>query len=96
MYPPHMMHVGNPSSGHAYGARARRAVDAARAAVAQLIAAAPDEIVFTSCGTESDNWAVWGAVTAARMRGEPLPHVVTTAVEHPAMLACLSHMQEQV
>jgi cysteine desulfurase len=73
---------GNPSSrGHAWGEDAHGAVEAARAQVAGLIGAAPEEIVFTSGATESDNLAVKGAARAAGGR-----HVVTTALEHPAVL----------
>lgn len=110
---------GNPSSGHAYGRQTAAAVADARAAVAALVNAEhPDEIKFVGCGTEADNWAIWGTVMAARQRwlgdggggsGDgagggadgnggsaeegaalpPLPHVVTGAIEHPAVLACL-------
>jgi hypothetical protein len=93
---------GNPSSGHAYGRRAAAAVAAARASVAALIGCSPDEVYFTSCGTESDAWAIWGAVAAARRRGGALPgggggppHVVTSAVEHPAVLECLRALADQ-
>ncbi|MBD3221665.1 aminotransferase class V-fold PLP-dependent enzyme [bacterium] len=76
-------HFGNPSSSHALGRRARAAVDEARAEVARLIGATPDEIVFTSGGSEADNMAVFGVV-AARAPGRR--GVVTSAVEHPAVL----------
>jgi cysteine desulfurase len=71
---------GNPSSGHAYGRRARAAVEAARAEVAALLGAEPDEIVFTSGGTEASNLAIRGAALAR----PALRHVVTSVVEHPA------------
>jgi cysteine desulfurase len=74
---------GNPSSIHAFGQRARRALDLARERVARLIGAAPDEIVFTSGGTEADNLAIRGAHDAAT-RGAR--HVVTSAIEHQAVL----------
>lgn len=73
-------HFGNPSSGHVYGRRARAAVDAAREQVAALLGAAPDEVVFTSGGTEANNLAIRG-VAAARPERR---HVVTSNVEHPA------------
>jgi cysteine desulfurase len=73
---------GNPSSGHRRGRAAREMVEAARAEVAACLGVLPDEVVFTSGGSESDNWAVGGTV-AARGGG----HVVTSAVEHPAVLA---------
>lgn len=73
---------GNPSSVYSFGEQPRKAVENAREAVAALIGAAePSEIVFTSCGTESDNWAVLGAL---RMN-EGRRHVVTTSVEHEAV-----------
>ena len=74
---------GNPSSAHPYGTAAKRAVEAARAQVAALIGAEPPEIVFTSGGTESNNHAVKGAALALRDRGN---HIVTSAVEHPAVV----------
>jgi cysteine desulfurase len=73
---------GNPSSGHREGRRARALVEAAREQVAACLGAQPEEVLFTSGGSESDNWAIQG-VAAARGRG----HVVFTAVEHPAVLA---------
>jgi cysteine desulfurase len=72
---------GNPSSIHAFGRQARAGLDEARARVAGLIGARPEEIVFTSGGTEADHLALHG-VAAARGGG----HVVTSAVEHPAVL----------
>ncbi len=73
-------HFGNPSSGHVYGQRAKAAVERARAQVAALLGAAPDEIVFTSGGTEASNLAIRGAA-AARPEQRAL---VTSAIEHPA------------
>ncbi len=73
---------GNPSSAHAAGREARMIVDRSREEVASLIgAASPDEIVFTSGGTESDNWALIGALEASPGKR----HVVTTRVEHEAV-----------
>ncbi|MEJ5368773.1 MAG: cysteine desulfurase family protein [Bryobacteraceae bacterium] len=68
---------GNPSSIHMHGQRARQEVEAARAALAKMLGCSPKEIVFTSGGTEADNLAILGA---------PEGHVVTTAIEHPAVL----------
>ncbi|MGH2401614.1 MAG: cysteine desulfurase family protein, partial [Candidatus Limnocylindria bacterium] len=76
-------HGGNASSLHASGRRARQGIDEAREAVAEHIGAQPREIVFTAGGTEADNLAVKGAAWAATARGR---HVVTTAVEHKAVL----------
>ncbi|WP_327190318.1 cysteine desulfurase family protein [Streptomyces xinghaiensis] len=78
---------GNPSSSHAYGRAAAAAVTAARTRVAALIGAAgPDEIVFTSSGTESNHLALTGAAHALRAAGRG-DHIVTTAIEHPATQA---------
>lgn len=73
-------HFGNPSSAHAYGRIAHDAVDRARARVAALLACTPDELVFTSGGTEANNLAIRGVAEARRDR----PRLVTTLVEHPA------------
>jgi cysteine desulfurase len=78
---------GNASSVHWFGQRAREAVEKARDQVARLINAPPADVVFTSGGTESDNAAVFGAVEAARPRSLSGPkHVITTPIEHPAVL----------
>jgi len=77
---------GNPSSLHRWGAAAREAVDGARRQVAAALRCAPDEVVFTSGGTEADNAALLGVVAAARSGRR---RVVTTAIEHVAVLrAC--------
>ena len=73
---------GNPSSPHWAGAPARAAVERARGQVAGLLGCSPEEILFTSGGTESNNHALKGAFLANRDRGD---HVVTSAVEHPAV-----------
>ncbi len=75
---------GNPSSVHAAGREARAAVDGARRSVAELAGAAPDEVVFTSGGTESDNLALRGVMTRAVARGRTA--LVISAIEHPAVL----------
>jgi cysteine desulfurase len=77
-------HFGNPSSSHAYGRRAREAVEVARAEVAALIGAQPDEIVFTGCATESNNLAILGVTRAL---GATRRHLVTSSIEHPAVSA---------
>ena len=90
------LHWGNPSSGHAFGKPSAAAVKRARAAVARLIGASPDEILFTACGSEADNHAIVGAIEAEEARRRlagvgagPLPHVVTSNIEHPAIVECL-------
>ena len=80
---------GNPSSDHPAGRAAARAVAAARAQVAALIGADPDEIVFTSGGTESNNLAIRGTASVADPTRR---HIVTTVVEHPATTAPLAHL----
>ncbi|WP_095511402.1 cysteine desulfurase family protein [Rubrivirga marina] len=77
---------GNPSSLHGPGRRARVAVDRARERVAAVIGAEPGEIVFTSGGTEADNAALRGVVTGATRRDTGRPGLVTSAVEHEAVL----------
>jgi cysteine desulfurase len=76
-------HGGNPSSLHASGRRARQGIDEARETIAGRIGAQPREIVFTGGGTEADNLAVKGVAWAATSRGR---HVITTGVEHKAVL----------
>lgn len=76
-------HWGNPSSIHRSGRRAHQGLDEAREAVAMLLGAKPREIVFTSGGTESDNLAISGVAWAASARGR---HIITTAIEHKAVL----------
>jgi cysteine desulfurase len=82
---------GNPSSAHALGLRARDAVEVARAEVANLIGASPNEILFTSGGTESSNIAIRGAASANLARNA----IVTTAIEHPATEACCAVLESQ-
>lgn len=81
---PYLTHAcGNPSSLHASGAQARDAVEVARESVASLIQCDPDELYFTSGGTESDNWALLGAAMAA---GTGYPRIAVSSVEHHAVL----------
>jgi cysteine desulfurase len=82
---------GNPSSAHALGRRARDAVENARAEVASLIGASPDEILFVSGGTEASNIAIRGTAAANRTRSA----IVTTAIEHPATEACCAFLESQ-
>ncbi len=72
-------HFGNPSSGHVFGQRARKALERARAQVAALLGCQPDEVVFTSGGTEANNLANRGVAGVAERR-----HILTSSVEHPA------------
>lgn len=81
---------GNPSSQHAYGRTAASAVMAARDKVARIFGCAADEVFFTSCGTEADNWAVKGVARALADKGR---HVVVSAIEHPAVLESAKDLQ---
>lgn len=81
---------GNPSSMHRFGREARVALDEARERLAHCLGAATDEVVFTSCGTESDNMALMGAWRAQRRKGRSA--VVTTPIEHKAVLAVAHHL----
>ena len=92
MLPYLAQHFGNPSSSHPYGAKAAEAVHAARVAVADLLGAAADEIVFTGSATEANNLALLGvarALTGARR------HLVVSAVEHPAVIEPALHLQSE-
>jgi cysteine desulfurase len=82
---------GNPSSAHSLGKRMKAAVEHARAQVAELIGAAePSEIVFTSCGSESDNWAIGGFLEQNPTRR----HIITTRVEHEAVRNLCAHLEQ--
>jgi cysteine desulfurase len=83
---------GNASSIHLFGQEARAVVEEARRAVADLVGADTREVVFTSGGTESDNWALWGPLWGGRRPGG---HVVTTRGEHPAVLATCAAMERR-
>lgn len=75
-------HFGNPSSGHAYGIAARKAVERARTQVADLLGCKVYEVVFTSGGSESNNYAIKGVARAYRHKGD---HIITSSIEHPAV-----------
>lgn len=80
----------NPSATHAEGRAARAILDRARAQVAGLLGCGPDEVVFTSGGSESDNLALKGVYFALHERGD---HIITTAIEHPAILEPLRFLE---
>ncbi|MEW6714587.1 MAG: cysteine desulfurase NifS [Nitrospirota bacterium] len=82
---------GNPSSMHTFGGQIHRNIEAAREEVASLINAEPEEIIFTSCGTESDNTAIMNGLEA--MPGKR--HIITTRVEHPAVLNFCRRMADR-
>jgi cysteine desulfurase len=83
---------GNPSSIHFFGRKSRHAVDEARQTIAGTINAKPNEIVFTSGGTEADNLAIIG--TAMKMQGKG-KHIITSAIEHHAVLHTCEHLEKQ-
>jgi cysteine desulfurase len=82
---------GNPSSMHSFGGQVARKIREAREQAATLIGATPDEIIFTSCGTESDNAAIRSALAAHPDRR----HIVTSRVEHPAVKSLCAHLSRQ-
>src|ERR1700690_2190822 len=87
--PPYLTDLyGNPSSMHTFGGQIHKKIEEARTKVASLINAEPAEIIFTSCGTESDNTAIMNAVEASPRKR----HIITTRVEHPAVLNFCHHL----
>ena len=82
---------GNPSSLYTFGQQAKSDLDAARAEVARCLNAKPEEIFFTSGGTESDNWAL---KAVAELRGGKGRHIITSAIEHHAILHTLEHLEK--
>src|SRR5437588_1416574 len=87
MRPYFIEEFGNASSIHHYGQNTRAAVERARESVAALLGCRPSEIVFTSGGTEGDNLAIAGLVAAG-------DHVITSSIEHHAVLHACKHLQE--
>ena len=83
---------GNPSSDHAYGYRTHTALQMAREQLAALLDAAPEEVVFTGGGSEANNLAIKGVAYALRARGN---HLITSAVEHPAVAEPLRFLERQ-
>ena len=81
---------GNPSSTHTLGREAKKLLDRARAQVSTALGCAPGELVFTSCGSESDNWAVLGGAEAMKRGGK---HVISSAVEHDAVRKSLDELE---
>lgn len=83
---------GNPSSFHGEGKRAKDAIDSARERITHVLHVRPDEILFTSGGTESDNLAILGYARANAEKGR---HIVTTAIEHQAVLESILHLEKK-
>ncbi len=83
---------GNPSSGHSFGLAARQGVDRARQQVAGMLGCSEDDLIFTSGGTEANNHAIKGVAGAHRHRGN---HIITSAVEHPAVTEVCRYLEAQ-
>ena len=85
---------GNPSSLYALGQEAKAPLEEARATVAECLGAKPNEIYFTSCGSESDNWAIKGAARAMRKK-QGKDHIITSAFEHHAVLHTCQALEKE-
>jgi len=96
MLPYFSKYFGNPSSIHLFGREAHDAVDLSRRKVADLLNAKEDEIIFTAGGTEADNIAIKGvAYKHKEKRGSKGPHIITSEIEHPAVLQTCKHLEEE-
>lgn len=91
MQPYLLEYFGNPSSMHAYGIKSKQAVILAREQISNLILCKPEEIVFTSGGTESNNYALKGAAMANKAKGN---HIITSSIEHPAVMEVCKYLQK--
>ena len=83
---------GNPSSGYAMGQQAAARMKACRETVADSLGCLPEELTFLSCGTEGDNWAIRAAVEYGKLKGK---HIITTAIEHAAVLEPIKDLERQ-
>ncbi len=92
MIPYFTEHFGNPSSIYSIARESKKAIDAARAQMAKALGADPDEIYFTSGGSESDNWAIKGVAFANRKRGN---HIITSKIEHHAVLHTCQYLEKE-
>lgn len=92
MQPYFFDHFGNPSSMYSYGREAKEAIEKARQSVANTLGALPEEIVFTSGGTESDNFALEGVAFANQKKGD---HIITSSCEHHAVLETCHFLKKQ-
>ena len=84
-------HFGNPSSSYQYGVKTNNAIEKARKQVASLLGSKPSEIVFTSGGTESNNYAIKGIAFKNKDKGN---HIITTQIEHPAVLEVCKYLEK--
>ena len=82
----------NPSALYGFGIDAAKALRTARHNVATALGAEPDRVFFTSGGTEADNWAIHGTIKRFGKRGK---HIITTAIEHHAVLNCMKELEHQ-
>jgi cysteine desulfurase len=85
-------HFGNPSSSHWYGVQTKQAVENARKQVAELLGCFPDEVIFTSGGSESNNFAIKGVAYAQRDKGR---HIITSKIEHPAVINVCGWLEKE-
>ena len=85
-------YFGNPSSSHFFGIQTRKAVETARKQIAEMINCYPDEIIFTSGGTESNNYAIKGIASANRDKGN---HIITSSIEHPAVIEVCKFLETE-
>ena len=85
-------YFGNPSSVHSYARETKKAMDHAREQIAEAIGAMPSEIFFTSGATESDNWAIKGMAYAHQKKGK---HIITTKIEHHAVLHACEALEKE-
>jgi cysteine desulfurase len=92
MIPYYSEHFGNPSSIYRIAGDSKKAIDTARVQVAKALGADPDEIYFTSGGSESDNWAIKGIAFANRKKGN---HIITSAIEHHAVLHTCEYLEKE-
>ena len=94
MLPYFTQNYGNPSSLYAFGQQAKSDLEEARAAVARCLNARPEEIYFTSGGTEADNWALRGVAELMALKGRKTGHIITTAIEHHAILHTAQYLEK--
>lgn len=92
MFPYLESEYGNPSSMYTLGRKAKAAIEKARKQVADLIEAKPNEIYFTSCGSESNNMAIKGYAYANKHKGK---HIITSKIEHPSVLNTCKHLEKE-
>jgi cysteine desulfurase len=85
-------YFGNPSSGYSYGVESRLAIEHSRSQLAALLGCHPSEIIFTSGGSESDNLAIKGVAFANRAKGS---HIITSSIEHPAVMEVCKYLEKQ-